>query len=303
MTILSNCTFKFLIISEMEIKGTLIPIGGNENKGENDAQLDAIEEGVLSHIVKESGGVGAKILVIPTASSIAERVGQNYIAAFEKIGCSTVGVLNIQSRAEADHEHALNTLSDADCVLFTGGDQLKIVDYIAGTHFHERLAKRYREDRFVIAGTSAGAMAMSNEMIARGSSKIALLKGAVKMNKGLGLIDELIIDTHFVTRGRFGRLVEAVAIHPGLMGVGVAEDTGLIIKRGKEFKVIGSGMVILFDPSQLTHNFHSKMKKGIPISLSNLVVHVLAKGDHFTMENRALQIKPLAEEDYLDKTL
>lgn len=286
----------------MEIKGTLIPIGGNENKGENDVELDAIAEGVLAHIMKESGGMNAKIVVIPTASSIADRVGQNYLAAFQKIGCTDVSVLNIQSRAEADEERAIKAVLEADCVLFTGGDQLKIADYISGTTFHRLLSKRYREDRFVIAGTSAGAMAMSTEMIARGSSKIALLKGAIRMHQGLGLIDELIIDTHFVTRGRFGRLVEAVAIHPDLMGVGIAEDTGLIIKHGNECKVIGTGMVILIDPSQLTHNFHSKMKKGVPISMSNLVVHILAKGDHFIMENRSLRIKPLAEEDYLDKT-
>jgi cyanophycinase len=286
----------------MTIKGTLIPIGGNENRGEGKIdEHDFIEEGILSKIVKESGGIQANIVIIPTASSIPEVVGKSYLNAFEKLGCSNVRVLNIQNRIKAEDARSLQLISEADCVLFTGGDQVKITSFIEGTLLHELLHKRYREDNFVIAGTSAGAMAMSKEMIARGSSKISLLKGAVKMKKGLNLIPELIIDTHFITRGRFGRLAEAVAIHSDLLGVGLAEDTGLIIKHGKEFTVIGSGMVILFDPSHLTHNSHSIMKKGVPISMSNLVTHILAKGDYFLMEDRTLRIKPLAEANYLDK--
>lgn len=286
----------------MTVKGTLIPIGGNENRGEglSDAH-DFIEEGILSKIVKESGGIHANIVIIPTASSIPDVVGQSYLDAFEKLGCSNVVILNIQDRVKAGAAHSLQLVSEASCVLFTGGDQVKITSFIEGTLLHELLHKRYREDNFVIAGTSAGAMAMSKEMIARGSSKISLLKGAVKMKKGLDLIPELIIDTHFITRGRFGRLAEAVAIHPDLLGVGLAEDTGLIIKHGNEFTVIGSGMVILFDPSHLMHNSHSIMKKGVPISMSHLVTHILAKGDHFLMEDRTLRIKPLSEANYLDK--
>ena len=287
----------------MTIKGTLIPIGGNENRGEGITDdHDFIEEGILSKIVKESGGSDANIVIIPTASSISEEVGQNYLDVFKKLGCSNVSVLNIQDRFKAEEAHSLQLVSEANCVLFTGGDQVKIASFIGGTLLHELLLKRYREDNFVIAGTSAGAMAMSREMISRGSSKISLLKGAVKMKKGLNLIPELIIDTHFITRGRFGRLAEAVATHPDLLGVGLAEDTGLIIKHGQEFTVIGSGMVILFDPSHLTHNSHSIMKKGVPISMSNLVTHILAKGDHFLMKDRILHIKPLAEDNYLDKT-
>jgi cyanophycinase len=286
----------------MEIKGTLIPIGGNENRGDNFRnELDFIEESILAKIVKESGGVHSQIVVIPTASSVPERVGPSYLDTFKKLGCTNVAVLNIQDRLKAEEADSLRLVSTADCVLFTGGDQTKIITSIGQTLLHELLYKRYREDNFVIAGTSAGAMAMSVEMIAGGSSKISLLKGAIKMKQGLGFTPELIIDTHFITRGRFGRLAEAVAIHPDLMGVGLGEDTGLIIKYGREFTVIGSGMVILFDPSFLTHNYHSKMKKGVPISMSNLVTHILAKGDRFLMEDRTLHIKPMAEANYLDK--
>jgi cyanophycinase len=152
---------------------------------------------------------------------------------------------------------------------------------------------RYLNEKLVIAGTSAGAMAMSREMIAGGSSQESLYKGAVIMRNGLGLIPDLIIDTHFIHRGRFGRLAEAVAIHPNLLGIGLAEDTGIIIDAENHFKVIGSGMVILFDPSGLTHNSHKALPEGTPISLGNLVVHILANSDEFTINNRNITITPL----------
>ncbi len=137
---------------------------------------------------------------------------------------------------------------------------------------------------------------MTNEMIAGGSSTEAMLKGALKLRKGLSLIPELIIDTHFIKRGRFGRLVEAIAIHPGLIGIGLAEDTGLVIKNGNEFSVIGSGMVIIFDGSKLTHNAHDQLQEGTPMSISNLTTHILANGDKFTLNERKIEVLPIHSE-------
>lgn len=288
----------------MEIKGTLIPIGGNEDKGENTPILtEFIEDGILAYIVRESGGKDANIVIIPTASSIPEVVGQNYLKAFYKIGCKNTEVLNIQNRAQSEDKSILDYIQFADCILFTGGDQSKIMNLIGQSSLHEILLKRYREERVVIAGTSAGAMVMSKEMIARGSSSVALLKGAVKMKKGLGLLPELIIDTHFVARGRFSRLSEAVAIYPGQVGVGLSEDTGLIIKNGNDFRVIGSGMVILMDASKLIHNYHSIMNEGDPISMSNLIIHVLTKNDTFSVEDNHIVLEPKKENTILDKVL
>ena len=113
------------------------------------------------------------------------------------------------------------------------------------------------------------------------------------MRDGMSFVSELIIDSHFIKRGRFGRLAEAVAKFPNLIGVGLAEDTGLVIKNSAEFKVIGSGMVILFDPSKLTHNPEDVLKEGTPMSMSNLIVHILANGDRFRFEDRMLEILPL----------
>ncbi|MCB0433482.1 MAG: cyanophycinase, partial [Mangrovimonas sp.] len=250
------------------IKGILIPIGGNEDKGfEEDEihRLDYIEEGILFHVVQQAGGPDAKIVVIPTASSIPVEVGENYLKAFDKLGCKDVTILDIRTRKQAVSAVALNHVKQAQCVMFSGGDQSKISNYIGGTALHDMLLERYKNDEgFVIAGTSAGAMAMAEEMIAGGSSTKSFVKDAVKMKKGLGFIPQLIIDTHFIQRGRFGRVAEAVAKHPDLLGVGLAEDTGIIIKNGKDCTVIGSGMALVFDPRKLKHNNEKILKPGTP---------------------------------------
>jgi len=278
-------------------KGTLIPIGGNEDKGNQNSEnytLDFIDEGILYHVVRESGGVNAKIVVIPTASSIPVEVGENYMAAFTKLGSKNVTILDIRSKEDSEKKESIDLIKTADCVMFSGGNQSKITDKIGGTTIHKILKDRYKnETGFVIAGTSAGAMVMAKEMIAGGSATEAFIKGAVDMYKGLGLIPELIIDTHFIQRGRFGRQSEAVAKFPYLLGVGLAEDTGMIIKNGNDCTVIGSGMVILFDGSKLTHNNEKILKEGTPMTMSNLCVHVLSNGDSFDIENRKVSVLPI----------
>lgn len=278
------------------IKGTLIPIGGNEDKGYNDDdynKIDYIEEGILSHVVREAGGINANIVVIPTASSIPVEVGKNYIEAFKTLGCENVTVLDIRSQEDSEKPEAIALIENANCVMFSGGDQSKIAKKIGDTTIHHILLDRFKNEKgFVIAGTSAGAMAMANEMIIGGSASEAFVKGAVKMDKGLGLIPKLTIDTHFIRRGRFGRLAEAVAKYPKLIGIGLAEDTGLIIKNNI-IEVIGSGMVIVFDPRKLKHNNEKVLKAGTPMSLTNLKTHVLANGDRFNVKKKKVKVLPV----------
>lgn len=278
-------------MTKYSIKGTLIPIGGNEDKGaDEECGIDFIQEGILRQVVDESGGIDAQIVVIPTASSIPEEVGENYLDAFALLGCKNVQVLDIRTKEDAENSETLKTIKECDCIMFSGGDQSRITSVIGGTALHQLIMDRYRNEHVVIAGTSAGAMAMTNEMIAGGSATDSLVKGAVLLSKGLGLLPEFIIDTHFVKRGRYGRMAEAVATFPGLIGIGLAENTGLVIKNDMSFKVIGSGMVLLFDPSKLTHNKHDVMKDGTPMSLSNLIMHILAIGDKFSFEDRRIEI-------------
>jgi cyanophycinase len=276
------------------IKGTLIPIGGNEDKGveENEQYTqEFISEGILFHVVEEAGGIDANIVVIPTASRVPVEVGQNYMDAFTSLGCKNVTILDIRSTADSEKEASIKMINEANCVMFSGGDQSKITDKIGGTTIHKILADKYKNEKgFVIAGTSAGAMAMANEMIAGGSASEAFIKGAVTMYKGLNLIPELIIDTHFIRRGRFGRQSEAVAKHPNLIGIGLAEDTGMIIKNGSDCTVIGSGMVIIFDGSKLTHNNEKILEEGTPMSMANLIIHVLSNNDKYSIKHRKVDV-------------
>ncbi len=193
----------------MAAKGTLIPIGGNEDKGIDTGEqyhLEFIQESILSRVVHESGGKQAKIVIIPTASSIPKEVSQNYIEAFGKLGCEDIHIMDIRDRAQSEDSKNLKIIEQTQCIMFSGGNQSKITKNIRETPLHDILLKRYESDRLVIAGTSAGAMCMSREMIAGGSSREAFVKGAVKMDKGLGFIPKLTIDSHFIRRGRFGRL-------------------------------------------------------------------------------------------------
>ncbi|MBN4070481.1 cyanophycinase [Olleya sp. AH-315-F22] len=279
------------------IKGTLIPIGGNEDKGiegDENYSLEFVDEGILFHVLKEAGGIDAKIVIIPTASSIPVEVGKSYIKAFSKLGCKNMHILDIQNKEDSEKQASIDLIKSANCVMFSGGNQSKITDKIGGTTIHNILIERYKNEKgFVIAGTSAGAMAMANEMIAGGSATEAFVKGAVTMYKGLGLIPELIIDTHFIKRGRFGRQSEAVSKFPNIIGVGLAEDTAMIIKNGNDCTVIGSGMVILFDGSNLTHNNEKVLKEGTPMTMANLTIHVLSNGDSFDIKNRKVTVLPI----------
>ncbi len=280
----------------MSVKGTLIPIGGNEDKGIEKSEiytLEYIEEGILSRVVKESGGKEAIIVIIPTASSIPNEVSENYLRAFKKLGCENVHVMDIRNREQSEDPSFISLMKKANCVMFSGGDQSKIVQYIGGTKLHKIILDRYKNESFVIAGTSAGAMCMSSEMITGGSGKEAFIKGAVGMGKGMGFIPNLIIDSHFIRRGRFGRLAEAVARFPKLIGIGLAEDTGLVIKKCNMVEVIGSGMVILFDPRKLKHNNQAVVEDGTPMSLTNLKTHILAHGDRLDIKKKKVKISPI----------
>jgi len=230
-------------------KGILIPIGGNEDKGieENEMYtLEFIENGILRHIVRLAGGENANIVIVPTASSIPDEVIENYQSAFEILGCTNIHVVDIRDRSHSEEPENVEKIKNADAVLFSGGDQSQITKKIGETTIHHLLLHKYMNENFVIAGTSAGAMCMSSRMITGGNTTESFRKGVVGMGEGMGFTPNLIIDSHFIQRGRFGRLTEAVAKFPKLIGIGLAEDTGLIITNNNEFEVIGSGMVIIF---------------------------------------------------------
>ncbi|MCC6753742.1 MAG: cyanophycinase [Saprospiraceae bacterium] len=281
----------------MEYRGTLIPVGGNEDKGTGLNEMytmDFIERGILARVVRESGGPKANIVVITTASSIPREVGENYRRAFAALGCENIRIMDVRRKGECRGGESLKCVENADCLMFSGGDQSKITRYIGETPLHQLILEKLQQTDFVVAGTSAGAMAMSKQMIAGGSAVDSMQKGNVRMARGMSFLEQVIIDSHFIQRGRFGRLAEAVARFPDYLGIGLAEDTGLVIRQGNHCEVIGSGMVILFDARQLTHNRYVELAPATPMSLSNLTTHILAQGDCFDIRERSLRIFPMS---------
>ncbi|TDN37987.1 cyanophycinase [Hymenobacter sp. UV11] len=279
-------------------RGKLIAIGGNEDKGtyptvrsKRQYYLNFFELGILKRVVSESGKTDPRIEVVTTASMIPQEVGPIYIGSFAMLNCHNVGILDIRTPEDARQPEYLARLLAADVVMFSGGNQSRLRDMFGETDFLDTLTRRYyNEEHFVIAGTSAGAMAMSQHMIRGGSVPDALLKGAVKMGTGLNLSPAAIIDSHFVKRGRFGRLIEAVALYPKLIGIGLGEDTGILITDGHLVETIGSNLVIILDGFDIVHNNAAAAKKGTTLSIENIKMHVLAKGNVYCMTERKFYV-------------
>jgi cyanophycinase len=279
-------------------RGKLIAVGGNEDKGtyptvrsKRQYYLNFFELGILKRVVSESGKADPRIEVVTTASMIPQEVGPIYIASFAMLNCHNVGIMDIRTPEDARQPEYLARLLAADVIMFSGGNQSRLRQMFGESDFLDTMTRRYyAEPNFVIAGTSAGAMAMSQHMIRGGSVPDALLKGAVKMGIGLNLAPLAIIDSHFVKRGRFGRLIEAVALYPKLIGIGLGEDTGVLITEGHLVETIGSNLVIILDGHELAHNNVAAAKKGTTLSIENFKMHVLAKGNVYCMTERKFYV-------------
>ena len=270
-------------------KGKLLAIGGAEDKGTDletgqvhRNNLNFFELGILRRIVEEIGGHDKRIEVVTTASMIPLEVGENYTNAFGKIGCKDIGLMHIRNRADAMKEEYLERLNKCDAIMFSGGNQLRLTSTFGGTQFLQIVLQRYNEEpNFLVAGTSAGAMAMSNTMIYEGNAAKAHLKGEVKITTGLGFMDDVIFDSHFEKRGRFGRLAQAVAANPSCIGIGLGEDTGFLIIDGNKMEAIGSGLVVILDGHDIKHSNIADIPDGCPISIENMRVHFLEKGNGY----------------------
>jgi cyanophycinase len=222
-----------------------------------------------------------------------------YIRTFTKLGYKNTGFLNITNKEEAHDEKFLDRLKSAHTVLFSGGDQFRISTILGGTPVAEILKEKYLHEKdFLIAGTSAGAMALPRIMIIEGGDSETLLDKDIKTSSGLGLIDNCIVDTHFIQRGRFGRLSHSIIINPGLLGIGLGEDTALVIKNGEDATCYGSGMVIIIDGEDITQTNITEVEHKNPVYVENLKVHLLVKGCRFSLHERKLtgQVKNAEKE-------
>lgn len=255
-------------------RGALVIIGGAE-----DRTGEAI---VLREFVRLAGGMKAHIAVMTAATSLPKEVGADYINIFERLGAELVEIVDTRDREDAEQESAVRVIEQATGIFFTGGDQSKIVDFIKGTVLDEAIHKRH-EAGVVIGGTSAGAAMMPDEMIVGGASVSNPSMDAVELGPGMGFLPGIVVDQHFAQRGRLGRLLAALVLQPAVLGLGIDEDTGIIVTDDK-FQVVGSGAVTVVDETEATHNNLEGLLKDEPIALCGVKLHILPHGYRFNLK-------------------
>jgi cyanophycinase len=254
--------------------GTLVIIGGAEDRTGDCA--------VLREFVRRSGGIKAKIAVMTAATGFPKEVGDEYTQIFERLGAESVEVVHTEHRDDSECKKAIRQIGEATGIFFTGGDQSRIVDFIKGSPLGDAIHKRHEEGA-VIGGTSAGAAMMPDEMIMGGASVSHPSVDAVRMGPGMGFLPGIVIDQHFAQRGRLGRLLAALVLQPAMLGVGIDEDTAIIVD-GDEFEVVGSGAITVVDESTATHNNLVDLLKDEAIAICGVKLHILPHGYRFNLK-------------------
>lgn len=262
--------------------GKLVVIGGHENKnGRPETEMqkegnDPLE--VLESVMLLSGKSSPVIEVITTASGEPEESFNDYLKIFNHLGAADVGQIFHQDRGEVLYYDLTERIGRADVLFFTGGDQLKLTSIYGGTKLLSQIKERYIKEPIVIAGTSAGAMAFSTPMIISGNKDNQQLVGAVRITTGFSLLKNICVDTHFVDRSRFVRMSQVIATNPGCIGIGIEEDTALVVEHGNAIRVIGSGVVIIIDGFHTKSSNVTEYDSGQCISISDLNVSILKDG-------------------------
>lgn len=240
---------------------------------------------ILKHMVRLSGGNRAVITVITAATLHPTKTGKNYVDIFSKLGAKRINVVNIPERKKAFSKNIVRKIHSSTGIFFTGGDQLRITSLLGGTPTYKALYNMY-EKGVIIAGTSAGASAMSDVMIVEGKSDESPKKSTVSMAPGLRFLEEVVVDSHFAQRGRIGRLMFVVAQNPYILGVGIDEDTALLVKPDDTFTVIGSQTVTVIDGKNISFTNTSQLSRGQPLSVFNAKIHILGPNTSFDLKKR-----------------
>jgi cyanophycinase len=262
--------------------GSLLIIGGHEDK-----EGDRI---ILRMLAKKVGKSG-KIVVATVASGEPMGAFHDYERVFRGLGVRHVHHLTIESREEAQLESRLNILQDADAVFFTGGDQLKITSQVGDTPIYSRVREIF-ETGGVIAGTSAGASVMTETMMVAGSGDEShRVRSGLALAPGFGFLQNVIVDQHFAQRGRIGRLLGAVAQNPRILGIGLDEDTAILVQRGR-FQVLGSSAVYVVDGSKVSFSNVNEADPGMALCIYGIKLHVLNQSDTFDLRNRRAHYHP-----------
>jgi cyanophycinase len=258
-------------------KGILFIIGGGEDK-EGDCTI-------LKEFVRLAGGASSRLVVMTAATKLPEEVGAEYRTIFKRLGAGRVSLVDVSTRQDATNPKSLATLEEATGIFFTGGDQLHVTALIGGSAMDELLHELYKKG-IVIGGTSAGAAMMANSMFIRGTGEENPRLGNMQLGPGVEFLLGGMIDTHFSQRGRHGRLLSAVAHYPHDLGIGIDENTALVVRDGV-FEVIGAGAVTVIDAGDLTYTNVPDLKEDEGLALYNVKLHVLPAGHRFDMSARS----------------
>ncbi len=252
------------------IGGHLLVIGGAEDKYN--------ERRILKKFLELAGGEKADVLIVPVASDYPEFAADVYTQAFRNLGVANPRVLRATSRQDVFQADPNELLEGVTGVFISGGDQMRLVSLLGGTKFAEKLRILVRETNIVLAGTSAGAAGMSSAMIVRGESTSHPQKSSVRLSPGLGFLKNIIIDQHFTERGRISRLITAVSYNPYNLGVGIDENTAIILDGKGVLQVFGQGSATIVDGSRITYNEIAEVSEHDAFSVCGLQMHILRDG-------------------------
>lgn len=258
-------------------QGRLLVIGGAEDMDESDMRI-------LPHLVEMAGGGKARLMVCAVATEDPEKSLREYRKVFERIGVAEVVPVSLRDRREGESEALLEDLDRVTGFFLTGGDQLRITSIMAGTSLGERLWQRFRQDGLLIAGTSAGAAAMSGTMIIGGPGS-SVRRSDVELAPGLGYWRDVTVDSHFDRSGRVHRVMGVFGQNPGVLGVGIDEDTAVEVVPDERFTVLGRGVVMVFD-GRVSHSSAAEAEAGDPLGLTDSTVHVLPAGYGFNLRTK-----------------
>ena len=252
------------------IGGHLLVIGGAEDKYN--------ERRILRKFLSLAGGEKAEVLIVPVASDFPEFASDVYVQAFRNLGVANPRVLRATSRQDVFQADADALLDGVTGVFITGGDQMRLVSILGGTSFAQKLRQMVAETNIVVAGTSAGAAGMSTSMIVRGDSAPHPHKNSVRLSPGLGFLKNIIIDQHFTERGRISRLITAVSYNPYNLGIGIDENTAIILDKEGVLEVFGQGGVTIVDGSQITYNEIAEVDDFESFSVCGIQMHIIGDG-------------------------
>ncbi|MBL6992188.1 MAG: cyanophycinase [Bacteriovoracaceae bacterium] len=259
------------------LQGHLIAIGGNEDRDE-----DLI---VLKRVIQEVEKANYKVCIITTASEEPEKRAKDYKNAFTQLGASEIVILDIKERSQANDNRFVKKLENVDLIFLAGGDQLRLTTILGGSKLLQAI-HRHLEGGTHMAGTSAGAAAFSDTMIYEGKSEEGLLKGKVLTTSGFGFVENIIFDTHFMARGRIGRLIQIITTNPTCIGVGLGEDSGILLKGDGTGEVIGTGQVIIVNGSNIHYSNIMNIQSGGAIAVENIQIHSIVDGYGYDFKNR-----------------